>query len=200
MITDDFTTLLGPQYAALADTLAAAPPAIADGPSRCAGWAVRHVVAHLTMPARYDEQAFGRELAAAGYDFAALSETIARRDAERPFTDLLSDLRSDVLAGWVPPQGGPMGALSHVVIHGLDVTTANALPRSADDRATRIVLDQLADPATNPFGAARPGVRFRATDLDWTFGEGEPCEDTAGELLLLLAGRQPRRVANDSGR
>ncbi|MCU1600114.1 MAG: uncharacterized protein JWO22_823, partial [Frankiales bacterium] len=141
-------SLVGPQLRSLADALEGCD---ADAPWLCEGWHVRHVVAHLTMAARYDEQAFGAELAAAGYDFGVLSETVAHRDGARDWPSLLADLRSDVLAGFAMPGGGALSALTHAVIHGLDVTVPLGLPRTSDDTAVRLVLDALVvDP--NPFG------------------------------------------------
>jgi uncharacterized protein (TIGR03083 family) len=186
----DVEALIGPQFRALADALAAEPTSVADAPSLCEGWAVKHVVAHMTMAARYDGPAFMAELAAAGHDFGTLSEKLARRDGELAFGRLLDDLRSDTMAAWAPPGGGALGALSHVVIHGLDITTALGLPRTADDRATLIVLASLADGAAAAhFGVDTSGRRLKATDLDWQSGAGEPVEATAGDLVLALASR-----------
>src|SRR5262249_47304292 len=103
---------------------------------------------------------------------------------------LLEDLRSNTMAGWAPPGGGAVGALSHVVIHGLDITTALDLPGTADDQATLLVLRSLAEGgAAGHFGVDLTGKLLKATDLDWQFGAGEPVEATAGDLILALAGR-----------
>jgi uncharacterized protein (TIGR03083 family) len=186
----DFQALVGPQFRALADTLAAEPASIADAPSLCEGWAVKNVIAHMTMAARYDGPAFMAELAAVGNDFAALSEKVARRDGELAFGKLLDHLRSDTMAVWAPPGGGAAGALSHVVIHGLDITTALDLPRTADDRATALVLTSLADGAVAAhFGVDPTGRLLKAIDLDWQSGAGEPVEAAAADLVLALAGR-----------
>ncbi|HEU4331114.1 MAG TPA: maleylpyruvate isomerase family mycothiol-dependent enzyme [Lapillicoccus sp.] len=184
----DLQALAARQLAALADALAD-ESTVADQPSLCAGWKVRNVLAHMTMAARYDPPAFMRELAAAGNDFQTLSETVARRDGELPMAQLLADLRSDTMAVWAPPGGGAMGALTHAVIHGLDITSALGLPRSADDEATRIVLTALADGLAAHFGTTTSGRRLRATDLDWRFGEGPSVDATAADLILALAGR-----------
>jgi uncharacterized protein (TIGR03083 family) len=182
--------LVGPQFRALADALAAEPTSIADAPSLCEGWTVRNVVAHMTMAARYDGPAFMAELAAVGHDFGALSEKLARRDGQLAFGRLLDDLRSDTMAVWAPPGGGAAGALSHVVIHGLDITAALDLPRTADDPATLLVLASLAGgEVAAQFGVDPAGRHLRAKDLDWQFGAGEPIEATAADLVLTLAGR-----------
>lgn len=182
--------LVGPQLVALADALAVQPTGVADRPSLCAGWAVRHVLAHMTMAARYDAAAFSAELEAAGYDFEALSETIARRDGEVPFEALLADLRSAVLAAWAPPGGGALGALSHAVIHGLDITEAVGLVRTCSDAAAGLVLEALsAHGVASRFGVDPAGYLLRATDLAWEHGDGPPIVTSAGELILALAGR-----------
>jgi uncharacterized protein (TIGR03083 family) len=187
---NDVQALVGPQFRALADALAAEPTSIADAPSLCEGWAVKNVVAHMTMAARYDGPAFIAELAAVGHDFGALSEILARRDGALAFDRLLDDLRSNAMAVWAPPGGGAHGALSHVVIHGLDITTALDLPRTADDQATLLVLTSLAGGGVAAhFGVDPTGRRLKAKDLDWQFGAGEPVEATAGDLVLALAGR-----------
>ncbi len=117
------------EYVALADLLEASDPAVWDAPSLCEGWRTREVVAHMTMPARYSGPEFMAELEAVGGDFAALSDTVAARDGALPADALLSGLRSDVLHGWRPPGGGLEGALTHCVIHELDITEAVPLER-----------------------------------------------------------------------
>ncbi|MDI1463297.1 maleylpyruvate isomerase family mycothiol-dependent enzyme [Catellatospora sp. KI3] len=188
--------LVGPQLRALADALASRPASVADEPSLCTGWAVRHVVAHMTMAARYDGPSFLAELAAVGHDFGALSEKVARRDGDLPFDLLLADLRGEAMAAWAPPGGGAAGALSHAVIHGLDITSAIGLPRTADDTATRLVLDTLTTGgASGHFGVDPTGRLLRATDLAWEAGRGSPVEASAGDLILALAARPRPGVA-----
>ncbi|MEJ7636084.1 maleylpyruvate isomerase family mycothiol-dependent enzyme [Aeromicrobium sp.] len=187
---DDPQPLAGPQLRALADALAAQPASVADLPSLCEGWAVRHVLAHMTMAARYDSAAFQAELAAAAYDFPVLSETVARRDGQLSFEELLTDLSGETMAAWTPPGGGSSGALSHAVIHGLDITSAVGLPRTASDQAVHLVLDILTVGGVHQeFGTRVGGLALRASDLDWSYGAGRPVEAEAADLILALAGR-----------
>lgn len=193
-------SLVGPQLKALADAVEAQPESIADAPSLCAGWTVRHVVAHMTMAARYDGAAFMDELAAAGHDFDVLSESIARRDGDLPFESLLDDLRSETMAGWEPPGGGAAGALSHAVIHGLDITAATDLPRTASDEATCMVLSTLSAGVAQHFGIDVTNCSLSATDLDWKYGTGEVIEAPAANLVLALAGRRQPGIDLDRRR
>ena len=120
----DLQFWVAPTCDRLADLLAAASVDTWDAPSLCENWLVRHVIAHVTMPSRLTAEQFGSEMAAAGGDFSVLSETVAARDAALPVTDLLDQLRSPRLHAWQPPGGGAAGALSHAVIHSVDVTIA----------------------------------------------------------------------------
>jgi len=77
----DVQSWVAATYDRLADVLAAAAVEVWDAPSLCEKWLVRHVIAHVTMPARLTPEQFGAEMAAAGGDFTVLSDTVARRDA-----------------------------------------------------------------------------------------------------------------------
>ena len=180
---------VAPTLQGLADLLAAADPATWDAASLCEQWQVRHVVAHVTMPARLTPERFGAELAAAGGDFAVLSETVARRDAALPEADLLDQLRSPGLHSWQPPGGGAAGALSHAVIHSLDVTVALGRPPVAPPAGRTAVLDQLTAVGGALFGIDLAGVRLETTDTGWSWGSGRPVVADSGSLVALLAGR-----------
>ena len=187
---------VGRTYEGLAGLLDDAPPAW-DAPTLCAGWQVRHVVAHVTMPARLSPEQFGAEMAAAGGDFAVLSDTVAARDAALPAEALLGALRSPTLHAWQPPGGGAAGALSHAVIHSLDVTVALDRPPVAPAAAVVAVLDSLTAGGGAWFGIDLDGVRLEATDTDWSNGDGDGDGDVngdgvhagSGELVALLSGR-----------
>jgi uncharacterized protein (TIGR03083 family) len=180
---------VAPTFDGLADLLAAAPPETWDAPSLCEKWQVRHVVAHVTMPVRLTPEQFGAELAAAGGDFAVLSDAVAARDAALPLADHLDALRSPVLHAWQPPGGGAIGALSHAVIHALDVTIALDLPAVAPADAVLAVLEAMTAAHGAWFGVDLTGVRLEAIDADRSWGSGEVVRAGSGSLVALLAGR-----------
>ena len=178
-----------PTLEGLADLLATTAVDAWDAPSLCEKWLVRHVIAHVTMPARLTPEEFGAEMAAAGGDFTVLSDTVAARDAWLPVADLLDQLRSPRLHGWQPPGGGAAGALSHAVIHSLDVTIALDRPAVAPAEAVTAVLDQLTAAHGTWFGVDLTGVRLEATDTDWGWGNGQLVRADSGSLVALLSGR-----------
>ena len=187
MVTD-LQSWVAPTYVGLADLLETSPAAW-DAQSLCEGWRVRHVVAHVTMPARLTPEQFGAEMAAAAGDFAVLSDTVATRDAALPVADLVSQLRSPALHAWQPPGGGAAGALSHAVIHSLDVTIALGLPSVAPAGARTAVLDQLAASNGTWFGVDVTDLELAATDVGWRWGSGRPLHADSGSLVALLSGR-----------
>ncbi|HSZ35693.1 MAG TPA: maleylpyruvate isomerase family mycothiol-dependent enzyme [Acidimicrobiales bacterium] len=188
------------EFLALAELLEAAGPAAWDALSLCEGWRTREVVAHVTMPARYSDQDFMAELQAAGGDFTRLSNTVAARDGALPTERLLADLRSDVLHRWQPPGGGADGALTHCVVHCLDIIEAVPLSRRVPDGRITRVLSLVTDPSTpNLFGTDLSGVELRADDIEWTYGAGAPLEGPAQALALVVCGRRlpPGRVSGE---
>jgi uncharacterized protein (TIGR03083 family) len=191
MNEQDLRPLVGASYLALAATLDCLPETAWTTPSLCEGWDVAAVVAHLTMPARYDEDQFAAHLRAVDFDFTRLSNEIAARDGKLPISALLADLRAPTLHAWTPPGGGVEGALVHVVVHGLDVTVPLRQPANADDRTLRVVLDVLVrDRVHEHFGTHIDGRELAATDLDWSYGSGARVRASARNLILELTGRR----------
>jgi uncharacterized protein (TIGR03083 family) len=187
---DELVKDIAEEFLTLADLLEAAGPQVWDEPSLCEGWRTREVVAHVTMPVRYGGPAFMAELEAAGGDFTRLSNTVAARDGALPTEHLLADLRSDVLHRWQPPGGGADGALTHCVVHCLDIIEAVPLAhRVPEGRITR-VLSLVADSsAPNLFGTDLSGVAMRADDIEWSCGVGAAVEGPAQSLALVACGR-----------
>jgi hypothetical protein len=141
------------------------------------------------MPMRLTAERFGAEMAAAGGDFTVLSDNVAARDSALPTADLLDQLRAPVLHAWQPPGGGALGALSHAVIHSLDVTIALDHPVVAPKEAVATILEQLTAAGGGWFGVDLTDVRLEATDSDWSWGDGQATRADSGSLVALLSGR-----------
>src|SRR5262249_12398830 len=157
----------------------------------CEGWRVREVVAHMTMPVRYSEEAFMAELRECEFDFTRLSNRVAERDGQLPTATLVANMRDEVLHNWTPPGGGARGALNHAVIHGLDITEPLGVPRVSPDSTITIVLDDLTSGGGHAhFGTEIDGSTLEATDVDWSYGSGPALRGTAAELALHLCGRK----------
>jgi uncharacterized protein (TIGR03083 family) len=185
----DLQSWVAPTYNGLADLLASEPTESWDAPSLCQNWQVRHVIAHVAMPARLTTEQFGAEMVAAGGDFAVLSDSVAARDASLPIPDHLDALRSQLLHEWQPPGGGAAGALSHAVIHSLDVTIALDRQTVAPKESVVAMLEQLTAANGTFFGVDLTRVHLEATDTDWSWGSGDGVHADSGLLVALLSGR-----------
>ncbi|TWD75106.1 uncharacterized protein (TIGR03083 family) [Kribbella amoyensis] len=174
----------------LAGLLATLPADDWDRPTLCAGWRVREVVAHLTMPYRYSGAAVLRGVLRARGNFNRFADRAARKDAATLSAgDLVTSLRDNVNHPWKPPGSGPEAALSHDVVHGLDITVGLGLDRVVPLDRLRLVLDGTDRRSVKYFGVDLAGIQLRATDLDWTYGTGEPVTGRAQDLLLAVCGR-----------
>jgi uncharacterized protein (TIGR03083 family) len=174
----------------LAAVFADMDEAMWDGPTLCAGWRPREILAHMTMPFRLSKRQFLTGLCTARGNFNRMADRYARRVAgESTSEQLVECLRDNAEFDWKPPGGGLVGALSHDVIHGLDITTAAGLDRRVPPDRLRIVLDAIKPRQVNYFGVDIDGIRLQATDLDWSYGSGTELNGAAQDLLLVLCGR-----------
>lgn len=189
---DNTRDMIAAQRAELAAVLGGLAASRWDEPTLCAGWRVREVVAHVTMPFRYGRWRFMFELAKSRGRFNVMADRVARRDAAKlsPL-DLAEAVRSSIHHPWKPPGGGFEGALAHDTIHGLDITVPLGIAeRVPEDRLRRILPDSMTDRSVRFFGVDLEGIELRARDIDWTLGSGAPLAGAAQDLLLVLCGRK----------
>ena len=175
----------------LADMLANLPAERWDEQTLCAGWRVRETVAHITMAFRYSRSKFLLGMIKARGSFNRMADRAARADADAlTAEDLVASLRGNVDHPWKPPGGGYVAALSHDVIHGLDITVGLDLDRQPPPERVGLVLGSLKPSQLKFFGVDLTGVQLRADDLDWSYGTGEPVSGRAQDILLALCGRR----------
>lgn len=187
----DLTQHIHAERARLADLLAGLTDEQWEQPSLCAGWRVREVVAHLTMPFRMNVPTFVVGLASAGFNFNRFANRAAHRDAARMSgAQLLASLRGNITNPWQPPGGGAEGALSHDTIHGLDITEPLGLPSAPVERIA-LVLANANQRGLTFFGVDLTGIQLRGTDADVQVGQGETVDLPVKDILLTITGRRP---------
>ena len=188
---DTIRDMIAAQRAELAEVLASLPTPSWDEPTLCAGWRVREVVAHITMPFRFSGRRFALELAKSRGRFNEMADRLARQDAAGlSSAELAKAVRSNTGHPWKPPGGGYTGALAHDVIHGLDITVPLGLTvRVPQERLRPVLPASLDDRSVKFFGVQLDGIELRASDMDWSLGSGAPLEGGAADLLLVLCGR-----------
>ncbi|NEW45382.1 maleylpyruvate isomerase family mycothiol-dependent enzyme [Nocardia cyriacigeorgica] len=190
MTDSDVRAAIAAQRTYLADVLTGLDDAGWDAPTLCEGWRVREVVAHITMPFRFSLPRFVLGMIKARGDFNRMADRSARADAaDLTSEQLLASLRNNVNHPWKPPGGGFVGALSHDVIHGLDITVGLGLDQGVPADRLLLVLDSVRPKQVKYFGVDLNGIQLRADDLDWSYGTGTPLTGRAQDLLMVLCGR-----------
>lgn len=191
MTTTDLMPTVTAERRAFGDVLEGLSGADWDAPSLCSGWRVREVVAHMTMPFRYAAPRFLGELVRSRGNFARMADRVARRDAQAPIGTLLDGWLMNEDHPWKPPGGGLRGALTHDVVHGLDITVPLGIEHPVSEQALRVVLDHATTPLSlEHLGSDLTGIRLEADDLDWAFGDGEPLRGRGRHLLMVLMDRR----------
>jgi uncharacterized protein (TIGR03083 family) len=187
----DTWDMIRSERAALVEALAALPEADWDKPSLAAGWTVRDVVAHLIATAQMTPPKFFIGLAGARFRFNNMSETnIAMVKADPSNADLVATYRSLIDSRNAPP-GPATSWLGETIVHGEDVFRALGGYRSHPIAHVRAVGNFYAG-SNLLIGAKRriQGVTLRATDTEWTRGEGPEVAGPAIALVMAMCGRK----------
>jgi len=154
-------------------------------PSLCDGWRVRDVVAHLlyedTAPLRYVYESIQARGSA-----DKLNDLYVRRARRWSHDELLTRYRRTIDGG-VARTSMPRVALADTVIHHQDIRRPLGRPRTIPQERLLSVLEH-----PDPFIGSRRimrGLRFEATDVPWSCGEG-PVVRASGEALVMAVARR----------
>ncbi|NEW28993.1 maleylpyruvate isomerase family mycothiol-dependent enzyme [Nocardia cyriacigeorgica] len=175
----------------LADLLASLPGHAWDQDSLCAGWRVREVVAHVVISS---DASLGRllwELVRAHGSIDRLNrDTAIRLATQLDSAGLLRRLRASADRRITPIGTTPTDRLMDLLVHGQDIAVPLGLRYEIPEEPARWSLQRIWTMGW-PFHAARnfAGYRLRATDADWSAGDGVLIAAPASRLLLLLTGR-----------
>jgi hypothetical protein len=86
--------------------------------------------------------------------------------------------------------GGQAGALSHDLIHGLDITEPLGLPAPPPQRIA-LVLQHATQRQLRYFGVDLTGLRLVDPRAEISIGDGRPVTLPLKDLLLVVTGRRP---------
>lgn len=174
----------------LADLLDDLGPEEWARPSLARGWTVQDVVAHLTLTTRLSPLAAVTGVLRARGDLNRMIGDSARaRAAQYTPAELVAQLRETAGSARRPLGTQPPDPLVDMLVHGQDIARPLGRTREMPSPAVAAALDHAW--GSSFYGARKrfAGLRLRATDLDWSAGEGEEVRGPAGDLLLLATGR-----------
>lgn len=163
-------------------------------PSLCGDWTVHQLLGHLVVGAHPPRLGFAVEFVKARGSFDRANDALARAEAQRSPAELITRYRERLVKRVTPPGFGQEAPLTDILLHSLDARIPLGLPteRPADRyaHALKLLLSAKGERIFVPKG--RPKVRWAATDLPWTAGEGPTVEGSMQDLAVAASGRRAR--------
>ncbi|MBY3988813.1 maleylpyruvate isomerase family mycothiol-dependent enzyme [Rhodococcus fascians] len=161
-----------------------------DTPSLCAACTVRDVAAHLVVPLIVPLWQFGLAMVRTRGNFDRANQMMTQRTKRKHGDELPALLTAHADKKFTPPGHGPLAPLSDVIVHGLDVCRPLGTEHHVPEHRMTTMLDFLVpESGAAPFKGPELRLQWRATDMDWSRGEGPVVEGSAGTLALVLTGR-----------
>jgi uncharacterized protein (TIGR03083 family) len=162
-----------------------------DTPSLCTGWTVRDLLAHMTATAKITPFSFLPKLVGSGFSFTKMADKDIAREKGANAAETLSRFKAEVTSSKHPP-GPSLSWLGEAIIHSEDIRRPLAI---SHDYPTAAVV-QVADfyKGSNLVVGAKKriaGVTLKATDAEWTHGEGPEVSGPILSLVLAMTGRKP---------
>jgi len=113
--------------------------------------------------------------------------------------EIAADLREHAGSRFTPPTLGPGAPLAEVLLHGQDIRVPLGISGDRPAEPWRGALKFLVTPKARRGFVPRalPPLRYVASDIDWSHGEGEEVRGPAAALALAMAGRSARLDERD---
>ena len=159
-------------------------------PSLCHSWTVEDVLAHMTSTAQMTPPKFFAAFMVSGFNFPKFAEDgIAQHKGASPI-ETLANFRKQQHSAKSPP-GPKVTWLGETIIHAEDIRRPLGIRHDYPIDAVRQVLDFYKSSDTLIRAKSRiAGLTLRATDTDWTHGDGPVVEGRMIDLLMAATGRR----------
>jgi uncharacterized protein (TIGR03083 family) len=161
-------------------------------PSLCAEWTVHDVAAHLYAAVATPLRSFLWAVLRSGMNpHRANLRIVADVAARCSATDLAAGLRENAEKPFKPPFVGYLGPLTDLLVHGQDMRRPLGISHDLRPEPLRTALDFVVGGKAIGFAPKDigTGIRYEATDLDWSSGSGPLVQGTGEALLMALTGR-----------
>jgi uncharacterized protein (TIGR03083 family) len=127
-----------------------------------------------------------------GFSFDKANDKLSRgRAADLSPKELAASLRDNAEHRFTPPLSGPAAPLTELVVHGSDIRRPlGATVPVPKERATAVLDFLMKAPRGFVSKKRLAGLRFEATDFDWSYGEGALVRGPAESLIMAINGRK----------
>jgi uncharacterized protein (TIGR03083 family) len=159
--------------------------------SLCGNWTVRDVAAHLSMPLTTSVPRVMMAVAASGFSFDKANDKLSReRAAKLSPKELAAALRDNAEHRFKPPFLGPEAPLTELTVHASDIRRPLGDTVPVPKERAAAVLDFLMKAPQGFVQKKRlAGLRFEATDIEWSHGAGPLVRGPTEALILAITGR-----------
>lgn len=175
-----------------ADVLDRLGEAHAHDATLCEGWDVRTLAGHQLQPVHVPSWRF-LITAAMQRSMARACDLHAARLGDRPLAETAAELRQRASDGSKPWYIGHAGPFTDSCIHLRDLAEPQGLDVSAPLEDWRTALDIIVSPRGResfvPHEGLLDGLRWEATDVEWSHGEGSAVTGSAEALAMVMSGR-----------
>lgn len=176
---------------ALAEELADVHGSSWEHESLCEGWSHHVVLGHLVATAKLSPAGFALGMAKAGGRIGRMTDSRARKEAQKHPAELLGELKDLATAQTAPP--GPADSwLGEIVVHGSDIRLPLGIQHEFPVDDVVRVADFYA--GSNALIGAKKridGLALRASDADWSHGAG--ADEVVGPLVSLVMAMTGRK-------
>jgi uncharacterized protein (TIGR03083 family) len=199
MTKDEMFTAIVAHRRQLADTLDGFSEADWNAVSLCKGWSVRDVVGHLVSILEIPTGTFVWN-SVKSRSFDRYANVVALQVGARDTKALAATYRSLVDKRFAPPVVGPIAPLTDLIVHTRDIERPMGLACHVDPAAQTTILNYVC--GGRAYGFVPPkrtkGLRFEATDMNWSIGVGPKVSGPAEAIMMAVADR-PAALADLSG-
>ena len=165
-----------------------------DKPTLCEGWKVRHIIGHMCMGSTMNPLAMPIRLAPYKFNVARASSEESYKYGEQHTPAQLLDTFDRVVVGKPKPGLAKVAAadewFADKLIHNQDIRRPQDLKRDIPSEHLIAALDAL--PRIGNFLQSKrvcKGLKFTATDLDHSVGDGPEVRGPGEALVLAMSGR-----------
>jgi uncharacterized protein (TIGR03083 family) len=187
----DTTEMIAAERRNLADTLSGFDTKQWTSASLCRGWTVHDVAAHVLMPLVTSLPRIMLAMAGSGFNFDRANVKLTAAVAHRSNDQIVLGLRKHAEHRFKPPRMGFEAPLTDVIVHGQDIRRPLGIQHAFEPEHLQRSLTFVAGKPQGfvPKGLT-DGIRFEATDLDWSAGDGAVARGPGEAILLVMTGRR----------
>ena len=185
----DLMPMVHAERASLSEFLDTLEPQQWKSPTWCDKWDVQELVAHLTAAGNITAPHFFAGFIKAGFNFDKTVDADLRNYSSGTPTDVKARYDAIITSNRKPP-GPAYVALGEVMVHGEDIR--RAVGGQGEHPAEHLTtLAEFYKKTGAPLRAKKrlEGLKLRATDVDWSAGEGPEVSGPCMSLILGMVGR-----------